>query len=80
MIEEHTQTNERHISYSAILGSWRVLEGAFQLRLGIDLEEVWASKTWRWFSARVAILLADDNPFARLLNPAPAKEEEQSQE
>jgi len=58
------------------MNSWRVLEGAFQLCLGIDLEEVWHRKTWRWFTARVAILLADDNPFGRLMNPQPVKDEQ----
>ncbi|MDQ0894423.1 hypothetical protein [Agromyces ramosus] len=40
--------------------------------LGIDLEDVWRAKSWRWFATRVRGLLSDpDSLLARFFAPDP---------
>lgn len=62
---------QKTVSYTKIIENWRILEGAFQAVLNIDLEELFHRKSWRWFSTRVAYLLADNNPFSRAVFPPP---------
>jgi len=48
-----------------VLEAWELLEFSFHSILGVDLEEVWRSKSWRWFTVRVHGLLSTDTPLAR---------------
>ncbi|MCC2033065.1 hypothetical protein [Microbacterium allomyrinae] len=45
------------------------MEFSFHAVLGIDLEDVWARKSWRWFNVRVRNLLSTDTPLARYFAP-----------
>lgn len=62
------------ITYTELLGHWRILEGTFHQTFGVDLAEVWHRKSWRWFTARIATLLAGDNPLSQLVAPPPKQE------
>jgi len=57
-----------------VLEQWVLLEGAFHAVYGIDLEDALTTRTFRWFSVRVAYLLAHDNPFGRFFAPRPPEQ------
>jgi hypothetical protein len=53
-----------------IIEAWEQLEFSFHSILHVDLEAVWHSKSWRWFSVRVHGLLSTDTPLARHFIPS----------
>jgi hypothetical protein len=54
-----------------------LLFGAFHSELGIELEDVLASKTWRWLWTRIQYLMLSDNALSRRLSPPPASPDEE---
>ncbi|WP_350347263.1 hypothetical protein ABIQ69_11540 [Agromyces sp. G08B096] len=48
---------------------WALVEFSFHQILGVDLEDVWRRKSWRWFETRVRGLLSIDSPLARFFAP-----------
>jgi hypothetical protein len=48
---------------------WSLLEFTFHSVLGVDLDAVWAVKSWRWFQIRVHGLLTTDTPLSRHFAP-----------
>ena len=60
------------VTWPALTERWSLVEYAFHAQLGIDLEDVWRRKSWRWFSARVSGLLSDpESLLARFFAPDP---------
>jgi hypothetical protein len=59
----------RAVSWPELLAHWSLLEYSFHSALGIDLEDVWRRKSWRWFTVRVKHLLSTDTPLARFFAP-----------
>lgn len=59
----------REVSWADLFAQWTLLEFTFHSALGIDLEDVWRRKSWRWFSVRVKHLLSTDTPLARYFAP-----------
>lgn len=52
------------VSWAQIAEQWSLVEYCFHQILGVDLEPIWPSVTWRWFSARIRMFLATDTPLA----------------
>jgi hypothetical protein len=42
-----------------LLEQWELIEFSFHAVLGVDLEEVWSVKSWRWFTVRLRGFLMD---------------------
>ena len=62
---------EESLTWARILDQWAILEPAFHMRYGVDLEDALHVKSWRWFTVRVLYLIfADDNALARVLAPS----------
>jgi len=57
------------VTWAALIGQWSLVEYSLHAALGIDLEDVWHAKSWRWFATRVRGLLSDDTPLARFFAP-----------
>ena len=53
------------------MGQWELLEYCFHSVLGVDLEAVWHTKSFRWFLVRVHGLLSTDTPLSRHFAPEP---------
>lgn len=56
---------------------WSLLEFTFHVELGVDLEDVWRRKSWRWFTTRIRGLLSTDTPLYRFFAPDEAAPEPQ---
>ncbi len=57
------------VTWPALLANWSLVVFTFHTALGVDLEDVWRVKSWRWFSARVRHLLSTDTPLSRFFAP-----------
>jgi hypothetical protein len=53
------------VPWDEIFAQWILLESDFAESYGIDLEAVFAVKSWRWFRVRVAGLLCSDTRLGR---------------
>lgn len=45
------------------------MEFCFHIILGVDLEQVWHVKSWRWFTTRIKGLLMTESPLSRHFAP-----------
>jgi hypothetical protein len=63
----------RAVGWPELLAQWGLLEYSFHTVLGIDLEDAWHRKSWRWFAVRVKHLLSQDTPLARFFAPDDAE-------
>lgn len=68
----------RAVSWHDVLLQWPLVEFTFQSVLGVDLEEVWNRKSWRWFSVRLSHLLSTDTPLARFFAPRDSVSEDRT--
>ena len=59
------------VSWSRIFDSWVFVESGIHAMFGVDISRVKVRRTrsWRWFKARLAGLLASDTALARTLAP-----------
>lgn len=58
------------IPFREVFEQWPLVEFSFA-QIGIDLEEVWHVKSWRWFKIRLEGLLTIDSPLSRFFAPEP---------
>ncbi|HEY2644841.1 MAG TPA: hypothetical protein VGI56_13885, partial [Galbitalea sp.] len=63
--EAPSQVTETGVAVSllAIFEQWVLVEGCFQTVFGIDLEDEWLHRSWRWFDVRLSYLLQNPNPL-----------------
>lgn len=54
---------------TALFKQWSLLEYAFRSELGVDLEAVRHTRSWRWFRVMASGLLTGDNVLARHFSP-----------
>lgn len=68
-----TEQEGAPIPWASIFAEWDVIEHAFA-EIGIDLEDEWEQRTWRWFRTRLRGLLATDSILGAKFRPEPATE------
>lgn len=51
------------------MADWALVEHSFHAVLGVDLDAVRRSRSWRWFTVRLRGLLATDTPLAARYAP-----------
>lgn len=54
---------------------WPLLEADFSSEYGLELEDEFLSRSWRWFTVKVSGLLIADTRLARCFRPDPEPEE-----
>jgi len=59
------------LTWEAILTQWDLIEADFHDVYGVDLEQVFRVKSYRWFTVRVHGLFASDSRLARHFAPTP---------
>lgn len=57
-----------------IVEQWTLLEISFSTLYAIELEDVFRTRSWRWFTVKVRGLLLADTPLARHFKPEPEPE------
>jgi hypothetical protein len=59
------------VTWSQILAEWELLEADFHDIYGVDLEQVFRVRSYRWFIVRVRGLFISDSRLARHFAPPP---------
>lgn len=62
---------------SQVVAEWDLLEVSFSTFYGIELEDAYRTRSWRWFRVKIRGLLQNDTPLMRHFMPdtEPAPEE-----
>ncbi len=61
----------KQISWRNLVEKFGLIEADFSSEYGVELADVFHVRTWRWFSVKVAGLMAADTRIARHFAPAP---------
>jgi hypothetical protein len=59
-----------------IVEEWDLLEVSFTTFYGIELEDAYRTRSWRWFCVKVRGLLMNSTPIARHFAPEPEQANE----
>lgn len=59
------------MSWPQIAAEWDLLEISFSTLYGIEIEDEFPVRSWRWFTVKVRGLLQSDTPLARHFAPTP---------
>jgi hypothetical protein len=54
-----------------VLDQWPLIEADFSSEYGIELEDVFLTRSWRWFTVKVSGLLVAETRLARYFRPDP---------
>lgn len=57
------------VPWTSLMADWALVEHSFHAVLGVDLDAVRRSRSWRWFTVRLRGLLATDTPLAARYAP-----------
>jgi hypothetical protein len=62
------------VGWNDIIAQWSLLEADFSSEYGVELEDAFLTRSWRWFTVKLSGLLAADTRLSRHFRPEPPQE------